>query len=85
MAELEKMLFQDLAHIIEQGKQQAVVQVNSTLTLTYWQVGNRIKTEILGNSRADYEIVVTLSRQLSWSHFIQLIPLKSINVQLRYA
>ncbi len=33
----------------------------------------------------DEEIVVTLSRQLSWSHFLVLIPLKSIDEKLFYA
>jgi predicted nuclease of restriction endonuclease-like (RecB) superfamily len=31
------------------------------------------------------EIVVTLSRQLSWSHFLALIPLKSIDAKMFYA
>lgn len=34
---------------------------------------------------SDFEIVVTLSRQLSWSHFLILIPLKSKESQLFYA
>jgi len=33
----------------------------------------------------DEEIVVTLSRQLSWSHFIALIPLRSAEARLFYA
>lgn len=33
----------------------------------------------------DIEIVVTLSRQLSWSHFLVLIPIKSREVKLFYA
>ena len=33
----------------------------------------------------DIEIVVTLSRQLSWSHFLVLIPLKSSEAKLFYA
>lgn len=33
----------------------------------------------------DFQIVVTLSRQLSWSHFLVLIPIKSIEAQLYYA
>jgi predicted nuclease of restriction endonuclease-like (RecB) superfamily len=33
----------------------------------------------------DEEIVVTLSRQLSWSHFIALIPLKSSEAKMFYA
>jgi predicted nuclease of restriction endonuclease-like (RecB) superfamily len=34
---------------------------------------------------ADFEIVVTLSRQLSWSHFLLLIPLKEQASKLFYA
>ena len=123
MANIERGLFQDLAQIIEQGQQQAVSQVNSALTLTYWQIGKKINEYILHNSRAAYgkEIVATLSRQLelsfgrsytarnvrrmmqfavefpdlnivtplvtqlSWSHFLQLFPLKSQQQKLFYA
>nr|WP_255515440.1 PDDEXK nuclease domain-containing protein [Flavobacterium sp. ZT3R18] len=34
---------------------------------------------------ADFQIVVTLSRQLSWSHFVELLPLKTIESKLFYA
>ena len=33
----------------------------------------------------DFKIVVPLARQLSWSHFLFLIPLKSIESKLYYA
>lgn len=33
----------------------------------------------------DFEIVVPLSRQLSWSHFIELLPLKNKEAKLFYA
>jgi len=44
----------------------------------YWHIGKLINDEILQNKRAEYgkEIVVTLSRQLSWSHFLALLPLQ---------
>jgi hypothetical protein len=114
--DVEKVLFSDLAQIIEQGKKQVVAQVNSVLTLTYWHVGKKINEHILNNERAEYgkevispialrlvekfgrsfdlknlyrmmqfaevfpeiEIVVPLARQLSWSHFIILFPLKNM-------
>ena len=117
------ILFQDLTEIIEQGKKKAVAQVNSTLTMTYWQVGYKINTYILDSERAAYgkeivstvstqlskkyginfaeksirrmiqfsevfpefQIVATLSRQLSWSHFIELIPLKTKQSRNFYA
>ena len=33
----------------------------------------------------DYSIVVTLSRQLSWSHFVELLPIKTPDARLYYA
>jgi hypothetical protein len=44
----------------------------------HWQIGSRIRQDILKEKQADYgrEIVVTLSRQLSWSHFVAILPLK---------
>ena len=59
-------LFAELSALIEQSQQQVVAQANSTLTLLFWQVGNRINSEILQNKRAEYgvEIVSTLSTQL---------------------
>jgi hypothetical protein len=40
--DIDKLLFSDLAQIIEQGKSQLVTQVNSVLTLTYWHVGKKL-------------------------------------------
>ncbi len=60
-------LFADIKSLIEQGKQQVAVAVNSTMTMLYWQVGNRIKTDILQNKRAEYgqEVVKQLSNELT--------------------
>lgn len=59
-------LLKDLVAIIEQGKRQAVTQVNSTMTLVYWQVGKRINKDILNNKRAAYgkEVIVSTSMDL---------------------
>ena len=99
-------LASDLRALIQDARGQAAVAVNASLTLLYWQLGDRIRREVLGNTRAAYreeilvtasrdltgefgrgyseknlrrmiqfaeafpeEIVATLSRQLSWSHF----------------
>jgi len=116
-------LLKDLRHIIEQGKQQAVKQVNSALILVYWQVGKRINEDILKHERASYgkqivagiaaeltkqygrsfqsrnlrrmmqfatvfpdpEIVSPLVTQLSWTHFIILLSLKSQEARMFYA
>lgn len=119
----DKELLKELSQLIEQSQQQLVSQANSTLTLLFWHIGNRINENILHNKRADYgkqivvtlsreltkkygnnfeeknlrrmlqfaeqftdnSIVVTLSRQLSWSHFLALIPIKTMEAKLYYA
>jgi predicted nuclease of restriction endonuclease-like (RecB) superfamily len=112
--QVEQGLLDDLRHLIEAGRITAAQAINSTLTILYWQVGQRIRSALLNDARAEYgqqivatlsrqlvplygqgftakslarmiqfsevfpsfEIVATLSRQLSWSHFRELLPLK---------
>jgi predicted nuclease of restriction endonuclease-like (RecB) superfamily len=118
-----KDLLNEVKLLIERGRGQAVVAVNSTIVLTYWQVGKCINDKVLHGERAgygkqvvaslseelvkqygrsyeaknlrrmmqfaelfpDYEIVVPLARQLSWSHFLAIIPLKSEAARIFYA
>lgn len=120
---MDNSLFQDLAQIIEKGKNEVARQVNSTVAIVFWQIGYRINTHILNNQRAEYgkqivptvsaqlektygrsfneknvrrmmkfaeeftdfEIVVPLARQLSWSHFVELFPIKKDESRLYYA
>ena len=60
-------LFIDIKTLIEQSKQQTAAAVNSAMTMLYWQVGSRIKNEILKNKRAEYgqEIIKKLSVNLT--------------------
>jgi predicted nuclease of restriction endonuclease-like (RecB) superfamily len=119
----ENGLFNEINALIEQSRTQIVSQVNSTLTLLFWQVGRRINEFVLEYKRAEYgkqivvtlsrqlvvehgrnfeeknlrrmlqfaetfpefEKVVTLSRHLSWSHFLTLLPLKTEEQRLFYA
>ena len=106
-------LFEQIKNLIEQTKQNVAISVNSSLTIMYWEIGNKINQDILKNRRAEYgkeivvtlsrqlqdnfgkgfdeknlrrmmqfanaiekQKVVTLSRQLSWSHFLALLPLQ---------
>ena len=106
-------LFEQIKNLIEQTKNNVAISVNSSLTMMYWEIGNRINQNILKNQRAEYgkeivvtlsrqlqdnfgkgfdeknlrrmmqfantiekQKVVTLSRQLSWSHFLALLPLQ---------
>lgn len=107
-------LLNDLQRLIHQAREQLAQAVNSGLVLLYWEVGRRIRTEILQQRRAAYgeqivptlsaqlvpdfgdgfgsrnlfrmirfaevfpdqAVVVALSRQLGWSHFVEIVPLK---------
>ena len=107
-------LTSDIRRLIETARHNVAVTVNAGLTILYWQIGDRIRQDILKEKRADYgeeivstlsrqlvkefgngfsrpnlfrmvrfaeifpegKIVSTLSRQLSWSHFVEIIPLK---------
>lgn len=108
-------LLEELVSLIEDTKHNVVTYANSSLTILFWHIGERILNHTLQNQRAEYgkqivvtvsrqlverfgtnyeeknlrrmiqfvekfsefEIVVTLSRQLSWSHFLAIIPLKN--------
>ena len=111
-------LVHDLRNMISDARADVARTVNSTLVQLYWQIGKRVRTEVLRDERADYgeqivqtvsaqltsefgrgfgrrnlfqmvrfaevfedmKIVQTLSAQLSWSHFVEVIrqddPLK---------
>ncbi len=107
-------LILDLRELIGQARQGVAQAVNSALVLLYWEIGARIRSDILKSERATYgeeivstlsrqlseefgsgysrpnlfrmtllaemfpdrEIVSTLSRQLGWSHFVEILPLK---------
>ena len=61
-----QVLLSDLISLIEKTKSNVVSYANSSLTILFWHVGNRVLTQTLQNKRADYgkQIVVTLSREL---------------------
>jgi predicted nuclease of restriction endonuclease-like (RecB) superfamily len=107
-------LLGELRQLIEAAREQTARAVNSTLVTMYWQIGKRIREDVLNEQRAGYgdeivstlskqliaeygkgfskpnlsrmmwlaeafpdqEIVATLSRQLSWSHFVEILPLQ---------
>ncbi|MBA4191141.1 MAG: hypothetical protein C0467_24430 [Planctomycetaceae bacterium] len=59
-------LLGDVRTLIEQARDATARAVNSALVLLYWNIGTRIRTEVLKDQRAEYgeQIVSTLSRQL---------------------
>lgn len=104
----------DIGRMIESARAQVTRTANAALTTLYWQIGTRIREDVLNEQRAEYgaeivaalgrqlgarfgrgfgekslhrmiqfaaafpdpEIVAALQRQLSWTHFRSLIPLR---------
>jgi predicted nuclease of restriction endonuclease-like (RecB) superfamily len=68
--ETTQILFSEIRQLIESAKQRAAVAINAEITLLYWQVGDRIQTEILQRQRAEYgkQIIATLSQQLTQTY-----------------
>src|SRR4051812_14366226 len=60
-------LLRDLRELIESTRSGLAQAVNSALVILYWQVGQRIRTDVLKSRRATYgdEICSTLSNELA--------------------
>ena len=78
-------LLSDLRLLIESAKSHLAQTANAVLVTLYWNIGKRIKTEILGNARAQYgkEIISTLSRQLTAEYGAGLSE-KSLRHMIRF-
>ena len=110
-----RQLYSDVKLLIDESRNVTAQTVNAVLSLLYWNIGNRINSELLKNGRAEYgqgviatlskkleadygssffeknvrrmsqfaqtfpekQIVVSLIRQLSWTHLIALIPIEN--------
>ena len=57
----------DIQRLIEQSRERVTSYVNSTMTLMYWLIGQRIQQELLTEGRAAYgdQIFATLSQELT--------------------
>lgn len=49
---IDPELFSDIQTLITQAKQQTALAVNASLTMMYWQIGQRINLELLKGERA---------------------------------
>jgi predicted nuclease of restriction endonuclease-like (RecB) superfamily len=116
-------LHAELRTLIANSRQRLAGAVNAELTRLYWNVGQRLRTEVLGEGRASYgaqlldqlghqlaqefgrgfesrnlrrmvkfaesfpdaAIVSTLSTQLSWSHMVTIVALKTPQARQYYA
>ena len=110
----DAVLLSELRGLINQAREYVSKTANSTLTMLYWRIGQRIQREVLFDGRAEYgeaivatlsrqlvldygkgfgekslrrmmqfaetfpdeQVVTVLSQELSWSHFVEILPLK---------
>lgn len=65
--ELAPALLDDVRNLIEQSRRSVYTAINAELVALYWEIGVRVKTEILKGVRADYgeTVILTLSRRLT--------------------
>ena len=63
----EEILFSDVCGIIESSKLRIANYVNTEICMTYWQIGTRIKEDVLFNKRAEYgkQVLQNLSKRLN--------------------
>ena len=61
-----KVLLTEVRDLILSARQSVAQTVNSTLTVLYWEIGRRIRQDVLKTKRAGYgeQIVAALGRQL---------------------
>ena len=91
-------LLNEIKNLIEQSRQEIAISVNTTLSMLYWNIGNRINKEILLEARAEYgkRIIFSLAQELQFQYgssfseknirrmmqFAQVFPEKEIVVSL---
>ena len=70
-------LVADVRDMIEQTRSSVAHTLNAGMTYLYWRIGKRIQMEVLKYERAEYgrRIIATPSQELSWSHFMEILPL----------
>jgi hypothetical protein len=70
-------LINDVRKMIDESRHVVSQTVNSALVWLYWNIGQRIRGEILGEERGEYgqQIVSAVGRELSWTQFKHIIYL----------
>lgn len=86
LQQISARITQGVGGIIEQSKRTIAVYLNSTISMTYWNIGRYIAKELeaIGGEKYGSKIVATVSRQLSWSHFIELAEISDTTKRLFY-
>ena len=75
-----------VSRIIESARHTVAVYLNSEVSMTYWRIGAYIAGELdsIGDGRYGTKIVATVSRQLTWSHFVELAQMPEPTKRLFY-
>jgi hypothetical protein len=47
-------VFTDIKEIVEQSRIRIAININAEITSVYWKIGERIRTELLKEQRAEY-------------------------------
>ena len=68
-APMNQSILTDIRSLIFLARRQVAQAVNAGLSALYWEIGRRIRQDILEEKRAAYgkEIVAALGRQLGWN------------------
>ena len=63
----ENTLYSDIRTMIAEARKRAAVAINAEAVMVYWQVGTRIRTDVLKNQRAEYgkQIIAKLAFRLT--------------------
>ncbi|MBR0101560.1 MAG: DUF1016 family protein [Treponema sp.] len=85
--EKDKSLFLDIKNIIDSAKKDLAVQVNSTMSALYWEIGNRINQDLLKEKRAEYgkQIVSQLAKQLQAEYGSNSFSEKNLRRMMQFA
>ena len=81
-----RLLLTDVRKLILAARKQVAQSVNSTLALLYWQVGWRIRQDVLANKRAEYgkQVVAALGSELS-NEFGRGFTARNLASMIRFA
>ncbi|MDZ4180692.1 MAG: DUF1016 N-terminal domain-containing protein [Coriobacteriia bacterium] len=65
--DVEEALFGDISELIDQARTRAATTVNAELVMLYWDVGKRVREDVLGGERAAHgqDIIKRLAARLT--------------------
>jgi predicted nuclease of restriction endonuclease-like (RecB) superfamily len=83
---MDQTLLADIRELILSARRQVAQTVNAELTMLYWEIGRRIRQDILEEKRAAYgkEIIAALGRQLE-SEFGRGFGEKNLHRMVQFA